>query len=160
MALRERRRFVTLVLAANNVVVLTSFHSYYVVKWMAVCSRYVYLSTTRYMWVNGDVCNKWLFFFTWWRAPQQTLRTHHNFKAFCATLWWRWAVFFYQVLQAMEHQWNEIDRGKLTTRRKTCPSATLSTTNPTWTDPESNPGLRNGGRRLTAWAMARPNKWL
>jgi hypothetical protein len=34
------------------------------------------------------------------------------------------------------------------TRGKTCPNATLSTTNPTWTDPESN-------RRLTAWAMAR-----
>jgi hypothetical protein len=31
---------------------------------------------------------------------------------------------------------------------KTCPSATLSTTNPTWTDPGSNPGLRSG--RLAA----------
>jgi hypothetical protein len=29
---------------------------------------------------------------------------------------------------------------------KTCPNATLSTTNPTWTDPGSNPGLR--GERL------------
>jgi hypothetical protein len=28
------------------------------------------------------------------------------------------------------------------TRGKTCPSATLSTTNPTITDPGSNPGLR------------------
>jgi hypothetical protein len=28
------------------------------------------------------------------------------------------------------------------TRIKTCPSVTLSTTNPTWTDPGSNPGLR------------------
>jgi hypothetical protein len=28
------------------------------------------------------------------------------------------------------------------TREKTCPSATLSTTNHTWTDPGSNPGLR------------------
>ena len=28
------------------------------------------------------------------------------------------------------------------TRVKTCPSATLSTTDPTWTDPGSNPGLR------------------
>jgi hypothetical protein len=28
------------------------------------------------------------------------------------------------------------------TRGKTCPSAALSTTNPTWTDPGSNPGLR------------------
>jgi hypothetical protein len=26
--------------------------------------------------------------------------------------------------------------------KKTCPSATLSTTNLTWTDPGSNPGLR------------------
>jgi hypothetical protein len=32
------------------------------------------------------------------------------------------------------------------TRVKTCPSATLSTTNPTSTDPGSNPGLR--GERL------------
>jgi hypothetical protein len=43
------------------------------------------------------------------------------------------------------------------TRGKTCPSATLSTTNPTWIDPGSNPGLRGerpGTNRLshgTAW---------
>jgi hypothetical protein len=42
------------------------------------------------------------------------------------------------------------------TLRKTCPTATLSTTNPTWTDPGSNPGLRcerpatNRQRRGTA----------
>jgi hypothetical protein len=30
------------------------------------------------------------------------------------------------------------------TRGKTCPSATLSTTNPTWTEPGWNPGLRGG----------------
>jgi hypothetical protein len=30
----------------------------------------------------------------------------------------------------------------LSTWRKACPSATFSTTNPTWTDPGSNPGLR------------------
>jgi hypothetical protein len=29
-------------------------------------------------------------------------------------------------------------------RGKTCPSATLSTTNPTWTDPGSNTGFRGG----------------
>jgi hypothetical protein len=34
------------------------------------------------------------------------------------------------------------------TRGETCPSATLSTTNPTWTDPGSNPGLR-GERSAT-----------
>jgi hypothetical protein len=44
--------------------------------------------------------------------------------------------------RVMEHRWNEIDREKPTTRRKTCPSATLSTTNLTWTDQGSIPGLR------------------
>jgi hypothetical protein len=34
------------------------------------------------------------------------------------------------------------------TGRKTCSCATLSNTNPTWTDPGSNPGLR-GGRPAT-----------
>jgi hypothetical protein len=34
------------------------------------------------------------------------------------------------------------------TRGETCPSATLSTTNPTWTDPGSNPGFR-GDRPAT-----------
>jgi hypothetical protein len=34
------------------------------------------------------------------------------------------------------------------TRRKTCPSATLPTTNPTCTDPRSNPDLR-GERPVT-----------
>jgi hypothetical protein len=33
---------------------------------------------------------------------------------------------------------------KRRTRGKTCPSATLSTTNPTRTDPGSNPGFRGG----------------
>jgi hypothetical protein len=42
---------------------------------------------------------------------------------------------------------------------KTCPIATLSTTNPTWTDPGSNPDLRNertATNRLshgTAWGV-------
>jgi hypothetical protein len=36
----------------------------------------------------------------------------------------------------------KLTRENRRTRRKTCPSPTLSTTNPTWTDPESNPILR------------------
>jgi hypothetical protein len=48
---------------------------------------------------------------------------------------------FFPFFQVMEHRWNESDRGNQSTRGKTCPSATLSTTNPTWTDPWSNPGL-------------------
>jgi hypothetical protein len=41
-----------------------------------------------------------------------------------------------------EPRWNDIDRGNRITRRKTCPSATLSTTNSAWTDPGTNPCLR------------------
>jgi hypothetical protein len=45
----------------------------------------------------------------------------------------------------MESWWNDTDRGKTEELgEKTCPSATLSTTNPTWTDPGKNPGLCGG----------------
>ena len=75
------------------------------------------------------------------------IQTHRSFKAYCANLWWRWLVFL--------HFSKECSTGgmKLTgenrnTRGKTCPSATLSTINPTWIDQGSNTGLR-GGRRAT-----------
>jgi hypothetical protein len=43
----------------------------------------------------------------------------------------------------MEHWWNEIFSGKPKySGNKNCPSATLSTINPTWTDPGSSPVLR------------------
>jgi hypothetical protein len=76
-----------------------------------------------------------------WRTPQQMLRTHRSLKACCATLWWRWLVLFSFFL-VMEPRWNEIDRENRSTGGKTCPSVTLSTTNPTWNDPGSNSGLR------------------
>jgi hypothetical protein len=40
--------------------------------------------------------------------------------------------------------WNEDWQGKPKYSEKTGPSATLSTTNPTWPDPGSNPGRRGG----------------
>ena len=39
---------------------------------------------------------------------------------------------------------------------KTCPSSTLSTTNPPYIDSGSNRASEVRGRRLTTWAMARP----
>jgi hypothetical protein len=39
---------------------------------------------------------------------------------------------------------NEDWQGKPKYSEKTCPSATLSTTNPTWLDPGLNPGRRGG----------------
>jgi hypothetical protein len=40
--------------------------------------------------------------------------------------------------------WDEDWQGKPKYAEKTRPSATLSTTNPTWSDPGSNPGRRGG----------------
>jgi hypothetical protein len=40
--------------------------------------------------------------------------------------------------------WNEDWQGKPKYSEKTYPSASLSTTNPTWPDPGSNPGRRSG----------------
>jgi hypothetical protein len=40
--------------------------------------------------------------------------------------------------------WNEKRQGKPKYSEKTCPKATLSTTNHTWPDPGSNPGPRGG----------------
>jgi hypothetical protein len=39
----------------------------------------------------------------------------------------------------MEHKWNDSDRGK--PEKSLCPSATLSTTNPSWTVASSNQSL-------------------
>jgi hypothetical protein len=47
-------------------------------------------------------------------------------------LWW-WRIW-----------WNEDWQGKPKYSEKTCPSATLSTTNLTWPDPDLNPGRRGG----------------
>jgi hypothetical protein len=43
----------------------------------------------------------------------------------------------------MEHRWNDINRGKPKDSEKSCPSATLSTTSPTWTALSTNQGLRD-----------------
>jgi hypothetical protein len=47
--------------------------------------------------------------------------------------WWIWSS-----------QWNENSQGKPKYSEKTCPSATLSTTNPTWPDLGWNLGHRSG----------------
>jgi hypothetical protein len=44
----------------------------------------------------------------------------------------------------MEHLWNEIDGKTEVLGGGTGPMAILSTTNPTWTVPVLNPGLRGG----------------
>ena len=64
------------------------------------------------------------------------------------------------TLISMAHWWLDTDNGKLRqSQKKTCPSATLSTTNLTGPDWRSNPDLSAmRGRRLAASAMARPSR--
>jgi hypothetical protein len=76
-----------------------------------------------------------------WRAPQQMLRTHRSIEAYCATLWWRRLVFPVFPCNEALVEWNWQGKNR-STWGKTCPSATLSNTNTTWTDPGSNPCLR------------------
>jgi hypothetical protein len=68
--------------------------------------------------------------------------------------WWLWRTW-----------WNEDWHGKPKYTEKTWPSATLSTTNPTWLGPGLNPG-RRGGKPATnrlsygaAHASVEPAKW-
>jgi hypothetical protein len=42
----------------------------------------------------------------------------------------------------MEQWWNDTFAGETKVLRENLPSANLSTTNPTWIDPGTNPGLR------------------
>jgi hypothetical protein len=44
---------------------------------------------------------------------------------------------------SMEPRWDDTDRENPKNWIIICPSATLPTTNPTWTDPNANPGLPN-----------------
>jgi hypothetical protein len=50
--------------------------------------------------------------------------------------------------------WNDDWRGKPKYSEKSCPSAALSTTNPTWPDRAWTQAATVRGQRLTAWAMA------
>jgi hypothetical protein len=57
--------------------------------------------------------------------------------------WWMWSS-----------RWNENWQRKPKYSEKSCPSATLSITNPTWRNLGSNPGVTVGSRRLTSSSMA------
>jgi hypothetical protein len=47
------------------------------------------------------------------------------------------------IIWGTKQQWNDTDRVEPKDSEKTCPIATLSTTNPTWTDLGMNPGIQN-----------------
>jgi hypothetical protein len=89
------------------------------------------------------------------------LRTYRSFKAYSATLWWRWSVFFFPLFQVMEHHWNEIDRGKTEVLgEEPVPVPLCPPQIPHGLTRDRTRTFAVGDRRLTAWAMARPNSAL
>ena len=90
-----------------------------------------------------------------WRAPQQMLQTHRSLKAFCATLWWRWLVFlvFPCNVAPVELNWQGKTEvlGEKPVPVPLCPPQIPHGL--IW-DRTRSSAVR--GRRLTAWAMARP----
>jgi hypothetical protein len=70
-------------------------------------------------------------------GPLGTAATDWPTVACPGWLWW-WRTW-----------WDEDWQGKPKYSDKTCPSATLSTTNPTWPDPGSNP-VRHDGKPATS----------
>jgi hypothetical protein len=110
----------------------------------------IWLIPVRVQWqarVNTAMDNRvswkatWVFFL-WRRAPQQMLRTHHSLKAYCATCDEDkiWSVSSFFPSNGTTVEWNLQGKTEVL-GEKTCPSATLSTINPTRTDPGSNPSL-------------------
>jgi hypothetical protein len=76
------------------------------------------------------------FFLLWvgWDLRHQVL---WPLLAYCTAPNGRWGWLW-------SNWWNEDWQGKLKYSEKTCPSVTLSTTDPTWPDPCANPGRRGG----------------
>jgi hypothetical protein len=124
---------------------LYSLHHNFTRSSFSVCCTHV--SSFKTLWVQSLV--PWIVTFSFWiiTIKQYTVRTTFFLFVrwdfgYCGRYWpilpapddrWRWL---------WRNLWNEDWQGK---PKYSYPSATLSTTNPTWLDPGSNPG-RHGGK--------------
>jgi hypothetical protein len=83
----------------------------------------------------------------------QTGSTRHrgHLLSYCACPGWLWG---WRTIR-----WNEDWQGKPKYSEKTCPSATFSTTNPTWPDPGSNPGRRGGKPATNRLSYGAAKEW-
>jgi hypothetical protein len=112
------------------------------------------------MWSYVKQVSRWYIrvFFLWWRAPQQKLRTHRSLEAYCATLWWRWLVIFrFFPRNGTPVEWNSQGKTEVLGENPVpvpfCPPQI-----PHGLTQDRNRASAVRGRRLTAWAIARPYK--
>jgi hypothetical protein len=81
-----------------------------------------------------------------WSPTDSTRHVGHQLAyCTCPGLLWGWRIW-----------WNDDWQGKPKVLEKTCSSATLSTTNPTWIYRARTRAAAVGSQRITAWGMARP----
>jgi hypothetical protein len=98
------------------------------------------LVLTLHMWTLVFVVVVFFFFsfLGWGKSPLGTSGTIWPIVPAPDDKWWVWSS-----------RWNENWQGKPKYSEKTCPRATLSTTNPTWPDLGLNPGRRRGEKPVT-----------
>jgi hypothetical protein len=101
-------------------------------------------------WSAGLIYSSFFFLIRIMWGGIQSGSTRHvgRWMAYCTCPGWIW---WWRI------GWNEEWQEKPKYSEKTCPNATLSTTNPTWPGPGSDLAAAVGSQRLTTWAMARPN---
>jgi hypothetical protein len=92
-----------------------------------------------------------------WRwAPQQTLRAHRSLKGYCASLWWRWLLLFCSFSSnGAPVEWNWQGKTEVLWE-KPVPVPLYPPQISHGLTRDRNRASAVGGRRLTAWAMARP----
>jgi hypothetical protein len=91
----------------------------------------------------------------WRRSPQQMLRTHRSLKAYCATLWWRWSGIFIFPSNGAPVEWNWQGKTEVL-GEKPVPVPLCPPQIPHGLTRDRTRASAVRGRRLTAWAMARP----
>jgi hypothetical protein len=116
-------------------------------NWFGFCYDWVPCTLSSWLWLNSVMGVRSSLF----PIPLLTYRTSSpkgHFFLWGGTKSLGTAVTFWPIVQAPDDRWgwlwsnwwNEKWQGKPKYLEKTCPSATLSTTNPTW----PNPGRRGG----------------
>jgi hypothetical protein len=131
----EPRRFTTL--CASTAFYRDSFTYIYIYnmrKFITCIQNFARIINSKRM----RIMELFFYFAYGWGGGVQTgsIRHRGHLLSYCACPGWLWG---WRIIR-----WNEDWKGKPKYSEKTCPSATLSTTNPTWPDPGSNPGRRGG----------------